>query len=100
MIPRDKPCAVSAAIAFSLGKVCASHSLASAEIALTGLLALLRRADNVSLIVVLALSLGTLDASIAQRAPVVDDRHFTTLQAVVVEKANCATPDTRLSSSA
>jgi competence protein ComEC len=34
---------------------------------------------------VVALSLGTLDASIAQRAPIVDDRHFTTLQAVVAE---------------
>jgi competence protein ComEC len=32
-----------------------------------------------------ALSLGTLDAFIAQRAPIADDRHFTTLQAVVVE---------------
>ncbi len=76
---------VPAAIAFLLGIVCASHNLVAGALGLTSLFGLLRRADRVSLILLGALSLGTLDAFIAQRAPIADDRHFTTLQAVVVE---------------
>ena len=82
---RDKTCVVLAAIAFLLGIVCESYSRSAAALALTSLFVLLRRADRVSLISIIALSLGTIDAFASERAHVADDRHFTTLQAVVIE---------------
>jgi competence protein ComEC len=76
---------IPAAIAFLLGILCASHSYAVPVLALYSIFTLLRRGRGASLIALVSLALGIVDAYAGERAAVRDDRHFATLPVVVTD---------------